>query len=69
VTGLIDCLDVNFKGKTDVKGVYNPRMFRADIGNSLYELTGQPLPSNKQIWQRWWANEGQKLAWIPDHSH
>ena len=55
VDGLIDCFDANFDGKQDWKRAYSPEMFRANIANSLQEITGQKLGPNKKAWTQWWA--------------
>ena len=55
VDGLIDCFDANYDGKQDWKRAYSPEMFRANIANSLQEITGQKLGPNKKAWTQWWA--------------
>jgi hypothetical protein len=54
VEGLVDCFDVDFKGKADWKRAYKPEMFRENIAGSLREITGHELGPDQQAWLDWW---------------
>jgi HEAT repeat protein len=62
VKGLIDCFDADFGGKSDWKRACTPAMFRSNIAESLREITGQSLGPDKEQWQTWWKEKGERSA-------
>lgn len=62
VTGLIDCLDATFNGKSDWKRAYTPEMFRQNIAESLKRLTGKEIAPDKEQWEDWWHTEGVRIS-------
>jgi len=61
VSGLIECFDADFKGKSDWKRAGSPEMFCENIGETLKTLTGQDFGRDKTRWLAWWQAEGSHL--------